>query len=162
MWRGGFSPTAFAADLQAVVRALGTTGATVLLGRLHDPSQLLPLQHRLREAVHRRVAEVNAAVDAASDVDRGGQSQVQVLDLAAVSGLRFRQSWDLDRVHPSVAGHALVAAHAAEVLRQDGLPVGATQRVERGTSPGLVQEGRWLVRAGLPWMVGRLPALARD
>jgi hypothetical protein len=107
--------------------------------------------------VQRRVAAVNGAV-----VEAAVPLQVQVFDLAAIAGLRFREAWDLDRVHPSPAGHALIAAHAAEVLRRDGLPVSATQRVRAAASPGLLQEGRWLARAGLPWMVGRLPALVRD
>ena len=159
--RGGFCERAVAADLAAVVRALRRSGATVLLGRLHDPCRHLPLPAGMRDAVRRRVAVVNDAVDeAAADAARDGAGgDVHVLDLARMPALRLRQAWAVDRVHPHAEAHGLIAVEAARVLTEAGLPVGrvpAQGLPER--APGMPREAWWAARHGLPW----LAAHARD
>ena len=153
VWRAGFQASSYAADLSAVLQVLAPTGAPVLLGRLHDPCVHLPLPPALRRAVLARVAEINAVVD------RVASPQVHVLDLASVDGLRLRQAFDLDRLHPNTAGHALMARQAAHVLRRHGMPVGATTSVPLPASPSRGREGRWLLRDGLPWLAGHVPHL---
>lgn len=150
--RAGFRPAAYAQDLQALVDGLAGTGAVVLLGRLHDACLQLPLPPALRRAVRRRTAQVNAAVDLAAR-----SPLVRVLDLAAVPGLRHRPAWDVDRLHPSAAGHELIAAQAAEVLRSVGHLVRPTPSTAARPVPGVLREARWLLRDGLPWAVRHLP-----
>lgn len=149
--RGGFERSAFAADLRAVVDGLRTTGALVLLATLHDPTAVLPLPSRLRAAVQERIAAANDAV-----LDCVGE-EVLLLDLAALTSLRQRRMWDVDRVHPNVAGHAAIAAAAADVLRTAGHRVGAVPQPEGCRSNDAVREARWTLRHGLPWLGRHLP-----
>jgi hypothetical protein len=69
--RGAFAPTPCARPA-ARVAALRGCGATVLLGRLHDPGTHLPLPPGCATAVRARVAVVNAAVDDAVRAARDG------------------------------------------------------------------------------------------
>lgn len=149
--RSGFDRRAFATGLTEVVEALQDTGALVLLGRLHDATAVVPLPPGLRDAVRTRTAQVNEAVDACA----GGR--VHLLDLAAVPGLRMRRAWEVDRVHPNVAGHALIAQAAARVLRAAGCEVGPIRQPRLPVAPGPLQEAQWLLRHGLPWLGGHLP-----
>lgn len=159
--RGGFCESAVAEDLRVVVHELRLSGATVLLGRLHDPCRHLPLPATLRAAVRGRVAVVNAAVDAAaaSAAREGTGGDVHVLDLARMPALGLRRAWAVDRVHPHDAAHALIAAEAARVLSDAGLPVDRVHAAGLPQhAPGVVQEVWWTARHGLPW----LAAHARD
>lgn len=149
--RGGFDAGAFRSSLHDVVGSLRSTGTILLLGRLHDVTAVLPLPPALRSAVRARTAEVNAAVDACLD------DRVLPIDLAALPGLRMRRMWEVDRVHPNVAGHALIADAAARVLRSAGLPVGPIRQPAMPSAPGPLREARWLVRHGLPWLGAHVP-----
>jgi len=113
--RAGFDAAAVRADLLAVVAALRTLDAEVLLARLHDPVALLPLPPRVAGAARVRVAAVNAAVDVAAS-----WPGVRVLDLALVSALSQPGGWSVDRVHPSAAGHHGIAAAAIRSLLAGG------------------------------------------
>ena len=151
VFRSGFERRAFAAELAEVVVLLRDTGALVLLGRLHDATAVLSLPPRLRDAVRSRTAQVNEAVDACA----GGR--VHLLDLGAVPGLRMRRVWEVDRVHPNVAGHALIAQAAARVLRQAGCRIGPVLQPRLPAAPSAAREAQWLVRHGLPWLGSHLP-----
>lgn len=149
--RSGFDPERFATELAHTVTVLRDTGALVLLGRLHDATALLRLPGRLRHAIRQRTATINAAVDAC----RG--DRVRVLDLAALAGLRMRQAWDVDRVHPNVAGHAIIARAAARVLREAGWRIGPVRQPRLPPGPGRLREAEWLLRHGVPWVSGHVP-----
>ncbi|MBC7375800.1 MAG: SGNH/GDSL hydrolase family protein [Frankiales bacterium] len=149
VWRAGFTAGAFEADLQAVLALLRPTGAYVLLGRLPEPGRHLPLPPTLRRTVLARAAAVDAAV--------GRATGVAVLDVSAVPGLRLRRAWEVDRLHPNAAGHALLAEAAARVLQRDGLPAGRVQTSALPPAPGRAHEALWLLRDGLPWLVRHLP-----
>jgi len=129
------------ADLDRVVAALRSVGAVVLAVRLHDPVAQLRLPAPLRRAVHRRVAAVNEAVDRVA-----GRHGAPLLDLAAISGLRRREAWAVDRLHPGPAGHRAIATAAGATL---GLELGAPGLPE--AAPGLLDEMAWVVRHGLPY-----------
>ncbi|SNS99034.1 Lysophospholipase L1 [Geodermatophilus pulveris] len=150
--RGGFCGRSFARDLAVVVQALRGVGATVLLGRLHDPCRLLPLPAPVRGAVLRRVAEVNGAVDRLAVLPG-----VHVLDLAAVPGVQERRSWDVDRLHPAAELHGRIARTAAEVLQRAGLglELPPVPPLPAG-GPSVVREALWAARHGAPWLVGHL------
>lgn len=152
--RGGFDGDTWAAELGDVVGTLRSTGALVLLGRLHDVTAMVPLPAGLRDLVRSRTARVNAAVDACS----GGT--VLQLDLAALPCLRMRRAWEVDRVHPNVAGHAVIAEAAAKVLRRAGCPTGPVRQVRLPPAPGPLREAYWVLRHGLPWLGGHLPQVA--
>lgn len=149
--RSGFDAEAFRDQLVEVVDALSTTGALVVLGRLYDPTVVLPLPPALRTAVRNKVRAVNDAVDGCCTGD------VRLLDLSSLPGLRMRRLWDVDRVHPNAAGHALIAAAAARVLRAGGIAVGPIRQPAMPPAPDLVREATWALRHGLPWALTHLP-----
>ncbi|MFP5218255.1 MAG: SGNH/GDSL hydrolase family protein [Actinomycetes bacterium] len=163
--RGGFRPEAFEHHLRHVVRALRRTGATVLLGRLHDPCRHLPLPRGLRLQAAERVAAVNTAVDRAA-AEPGARGVVHVLDLDAVPELRRREAWAVDRLHPNAAAHAAVARAAAALLRGVGLEVGTPIACPLpARAPGRASLAWWTTRHGLPWLAAHVrevlvPALA--
>lgn len=152
--RAGFAAPSFAADLRAVLDRLAPSGAHVLLGRLHDAAALVPLPARLRRVVQDRTERVNEAVDAEVAAAPG---RVHALDLATIAGLRHRRSWDVDRLHPNPAGHALIAASAAALLASLGFPVRRASSPVLPAAPGPVSEVWWLLRSGLPWLAGHVP-----
>lgn len=158
--RSGFAADRFRDDLLAVVDGLRRTGATVLLGRLHDPARHLTLPAGVRVQVAERVAAVNAVVDEAA------AGPVHVVDLDAVPGLRLRRAWAVDRLHPNEAAHGLVARAAADVLRDAGCEIGVPAAVplpRRAPSP--TAQAWWAGRHGVPWLASHVrevlvPALA--
>jgi lysophospholipase L1-like esterase len=153
--RAGWSPRTFAVELRAVLGLLAPTGAAVLLGRLHDPSRLVPLPAPLRRVVRGRVAAVNEAIDAAA----AAHPRVRLLDLATVDGLLDRRAWDVDRLHPNAAGHASIAAAAVRALEGLGMPVVPAGGSVLPAAPGPVAEAQWLLRSGLPWLAGHVPSV---
>lgn len=156
--RSSFCPDDVRADLLAAVRVLRRSGATVLLGRLHDPCRHLPLPVALRARVGERVTAVNGAVDEAVQEARDGAGgDVHVLDLGRLVDLRLRRAWAVDRVHPSSGAHGFIAAEAARVLRAAGLPVAPVLPGALPTrGPGLPEQAWWTARHGLPWLAGHL------
>jgi lysophospholipase L1-like esterase len=146
--RSRWSPERVAADLVATVDALRDAGSVVLLGRLHDPSLLLPLPRPVRSRLRRRLDIVNAAVDAT----RG--PGVVVFDLANVPELRERSGWAVDRVHPSIVGHRGIAATALDALANAGIqavrPLGTASTIP---GPGQLAQLRWLTLYGAPYLV---------
>ncbi len=139
-------------------------GSQALLTRLHDPTELLPLPRAARTAVLRRVGLVNAAVDEAA-----AATGALVFDLAGLPGLRCRDAWAVDRLHPSAHGHAVIAAGAAMALRVGAPCTAATALPGAGQVSGRLAELFWLTRHGLPYLAvhsgrlapGALAALAR-
>jgi lysophospholipase L1-like esterase len=149
--RAGFDRRIYAEQLAEVVAALRDTGALLLLGRLHDATAVLPLPRGLRDVIRTRTAAVNEAADACAG------DRVHLLDLAALPALRMRRAWDVDRVHPNVAGHALIADAAARVLRGAGCQIGPVRQQRLPPAPGPLREATWVLRHGLPWLGGHLP-----
>jgi len=146
--RTGWSDEAVTADLLASVESLREAGAVVVLGRLHDAALLLPLPRRLRAESDRRIAVVNAAVDAAR------APGVVIVDLASVPELRSRDGWAVDRVHPGVAGHRGIAEAAAAALATIGIDA-VTPRGTPWFAPptGRLAELLWLSRHGAPYLL---------
>lgn len=145
-------------ELTGLLRRL--RGPRLLVVRLHDPTELLPLPRPARAALLRRVGTLNAALDEAV-----AASGAEVLDLAGLPALRRRDAWAVDRLHPSAHGHAVIASAAVAVLGQCGPPV----RTGGTAASGRLAELAWLTRHGLPYLAvhgrrmapGALAVLAR-
>ncbi len=150
--RTGFAPDRFRADLTTVVGELTATGATVLMATLHDPGVMrpLPLPARLWRQLAARVAVVN---DTVRDV-AAGDPRIRVVDLAGLGSLRRAGAWEVDRVHPSPAGHQVIAAAAVRALRGSDLspftPVPAQSMPRAAGRPARM---KWVVTCGIPWLV---------
>lgn len=143
-------------DLLATVRHLTGRGATVLLGRLHDPTTQLPLPPRLARSTRQRVGAVNAAVDVAGRVPR-----VHLLDLAEAPSLQGPSGWAVDRIHPSELGHQGIAAHAAGLLADAGWRLLPLPEPLPTTAPSTPQRAVWLIRHGVPYALRHVPQLGR-
>lgn len=152
--RAGFGPDRFRADLIALVHALSATGATVLVATLHDPgwTRPVPLTPRLRRHLGERVAIVNDAVrDAVRDLADG---RIRLLDVARIGDLCHLGAWEVDRVHPSPAGHRLIAAAAVQALHGTDLPTPAPlPRHPMPLPAGRLARASWILTCGIPWLV---------
>ena len=141
--RGGFDIEAVRDGLSVSVDRLHELSDHVVLGRLHDPSQVLWMPLPLRRLVRRRQQQVNALVDEVSGVT--------VVDLAAVPELQVPAGWAVDRVHPSAGGHRALARAAAAALGRDILDA-----VELPKPPSLTQRAVWSARHGAPYLAGQV------
>ncbi|GAC1445407.1 MAG: SGNH/GDSL hydrolase family protein [Mycobacteriales bacterium] len=146
--RTGFDAERVRADLRSTVERLITRPVPVLLARLHDPSRPLSLPWPLCRLIRARVEQLNAAVD-----EVASHRSVIVLDLAAVPALRTAAGWAVDRVHPSVAGQAAIAEHAARQLRDRGWLLRDDPLAPPARAATRVARAYWCLRHGLPYAV---------
>lgn len=152
--RSDFDPAALHEDCAAVVDALRAAGAHVLLLRFHDHTRVFRLPGRLARALRRRIAELNAVTDAVAAAHPGG---VDVLDLDRLPGGYDRDSWSVDRLHPSELGHRRLAAAFGELLARAGFAVPHPVGLEcaGGREVTAVHRAAWIVVKGVPWLVRR-------
>ncbi|MGQ0575248.1 MAG: GDSL-type esterase/lipase family protein [Pseudonocardia sp.] len=152
--RSDFQPGALRDDCSAVAAELRRTGAHVLVVRYHDHTRVFRLPAPLRRALARRIAALNAAIDAVAATDPAG---IGVLDLHTLPGGYDRTSWSVDRLHPSERGHRLLAAGLAQRLLDAGYAVPRPVSLDcaGGRDVTSAQRIGWLVVKGLPWLVRR-------
>ncbi|MFC4950830.1 SGNH/GDSL hydrolase family protein [Pseudonocardia sp. GCM10023141] len=152
--RSDFDPARMLADWFAIVDALRAAGAYVLMLRYHDHTRVFRLPTLLRQALLRRIAALNTVVDTVASAHPGG---VGVLDLHTMAGSYERETWAVDRLHPSERGHRLLAAGFAGLLGGAGFavvePVSLQCAGGRTVTPA--QRAAWLVLKGVPWLVRR-------
>ncbi len=141
----GCEQARIAEDLGALTEGLRSTGAHVVLTRLHDPAAVFRMPRGLAAQIGNRVRVLNDAVDAAAADDPG----VTVVDLASLQAQRA--CWAVDRVHPSPWGQRVLFERAAGRL---GLAVPYTG-LEPPRPPSGLAHARWLVRCGAPWLAER-------
>ena len=155
LFKAGFDIDEIGRRYHVIVDALSRSRGLVIVGRWHDPLQLYPLPNWLRRGLARRLELLNTAIVSAAESARVGR--VQVFDLAAVPELAERESWAVDRVHPSAYGNRVIA-HAARMIaapaQWPGLPPAPVDRTSGW------DECRWWWRHGAPWMLKRLGSLA--
>ncbi|MFJ6672988.1 GDSL-type esterase/lipase family protein [Actinosynnema sp. NPDC091369] len=136
-------------DLDAVVGALVAAGAAVVTVRFHDHSRVFRLPGALRRALRARIGELNGVVDAV--VRRHG---VECVDLDLLDGAYSPETWAVDRLHPSEAGHRRLAAAFAARLARAGCEVPG--RVSPTCTGGIevtpLHHLGWLVVKGVPWL----------
>ena len=149
--RAGFDAAQVREDMHRVLRQLTRQGTPVLVGRLHDPVEMLRLPKWLEAVVRQRVGAVNQAVD-----DAYNWPGVMSLDLGSIPALQRPGGWSTDRIHPSRAGHQAVAASAAAVLIKHGhrwkpLP---QPEVPAGASVGA--RTWWALRYGIPYLAAHV------
>ncbi|WP_344412699.1 SGNH/GDSL hydrolase family protein [Pseudonocardia ailaonensis] len=151
--RSDFDPAAIRADLAGVLAGLREAGTFPIVMRYHDHTQVFRLPGRLRTALRSRVEALNGAIDGAID----GAGRVGVLDLHELPGGYARESWSVDRLHPSELGHRLLARGAEELLAGAGFAVAEPVGIECGGGREVTtaQRTAWIVVRGVPWLVKR-------
>ena len=137
--------------LSEMVTAVRATGATVLIATYFDLSRTMPF---VPAAVAGRVSAFNGSVR-----EIAARHGAVLLDLEHTP-LADRRILAADRLHMNAAGHAAVAAAAAEAL---GLPHSANEAAQTlppipGTSRSalVIREAAWAARHLTPWIVRRL------
>lgn len=155
--RSGLDQDRLTRDLAGLVGPLVDDGTMVLLARLHQPGRVLRLPDHLRRSLADRVSLLNAAIDEVAAT----HARVHVLDLESVAALRHPGAWAVDGIHPSPAGHRVLACAAAQALSE--VPIGpAVQHspspesfADLSMPPGVSARDRliWLAGYGTPWLV---------
>jgi lysophospholipase L1-like esterase len=141
-------------DLMTCADALHGTGALLLTARFHDHGAAIGLPAVLRRPMLARIEAVNTAYD---EVHRtyGGLR----VDLAAQPGILLRESWSIDRLHPSERGHRALARSFAGLLQREGLAFPHPEaEPSGGYRPSWRRDLAWMAAEGVPWMGRR----ARD
>lgn len=150
VFRREFDACRVSANLRMIVTDLRARHRGVLLVRLHDPSEILPIPARVRRTVRDRVAAMNDAIDAAAEGSI-------VVDLRTIDELQLREAWAVDRIHPSSYGHAAIACAAARAIArtETSWPSGTVHCAAAQTIPTRAAECRWVARHGVPWAARR-------
>lgn len=117
--RADFDIARTAADLDTALRELAAAGSVLLTACLPDPGRLLGLPGPLARPLARRMAAVNTVVHELSR-----RHDAIHLHLAELPWLRDRPLLSADRLHPSPAGHLLIAREFHACLAAAGHPVG--------------------------------------
>jgi lysophospholipase L1-like esterase len=141
-----FDADGFAADLEAMQKALVDQGATVLTFTLPDLSRVMPLGRLFAS----RVAELNERIAAAC-----ARSGALLCPLAAHPVASDPRLWSADRLHANAAGHARIAAALAFRLDLPGADAAWADPLPERPQPSLTQVARreiaWGRRHLLPW-----------
>jgi lysophospholipase L1-like esterase len=156
--RGGFDIVAVAAELHAAIGALHAHGAEVLTACLPDPGTVLGLPWPLAQPLGRRMRALN-------DVVHGLSAHHGALHVHAA-----QRSWadtpgtlSADRLHPSEAGHRLLARDFHAALNAAGLTRGPAPRPEPdGPAPGRASSVWWMATRGTRWIAERCTDLLPD
>ncbi|MER8184859.1 SGNH/GDSL hydrolase family protein [Kitasatospora sp. NPDC094015] len=149
--RAGFDIARTAGHLDTALAALTAQGATVLTACLPDPGRLLRLPRPLARPLARRMRAVNTVVHALSA--RHGAAH---LHLAELPWLTERALLSVDRLHPSAAGHHLIARDFHALLTASGHRLGpAPAPTTAAAAPGFVADLRWMATQGTRWMAAR-------
>ncbi|MEY9944773.1 SGNH/GDSL hydrolase family protein [Kitasatospora sp. GAS1066B] len=149
--RAGFDIGRTAAALDATLGALTGQGAVLLTACLPDAGVLLGLPGPLARPLARRMAAVNAVVHELSQ-----RHQAVHLHLATMPWLADRALLSADRLHPSPAGHLLIARRFHDLLAEAGHPLGPPPAaVAAPPPPGRGADLWWLATRGTAWLARR-------
>lgn len=144
-------------DLMTCADALHATGALLLTARFHDHGAAIGLPGVLRRPMLARIEAVNAAYDEVVATYGGLR-----VDLAAQPGIGRRESWSIDRLHPSELGHRALAGTFAGLLQRAGFAFeGPSPEPSGGYEPNWRRDLAWMVTEGAPWMGRRARDLGR-
>ncbi|MBE1875099.1 SGNH/GDSL hydrolase family protein [Myceligenerans pegani] len=133
--RSDFSPREIESALARTVGALASTGSDVILVRLPVIGLFELAPRAVRRVMRRRVAVVNAAVDAAAAAARQEPGRVMVVDGAEAIESAGAGAWHIDRVHPSPAGHRKLALEVARAWLEEAPRTGSAIATQGGGAP---------------------------
>ncbi|GAA2108075.1 SGNH/GDSL hydrolase family protein [Kitasatospora saccharophila] len=148
--RASFALETTARQFASVLSSLTSAGAVPLTACLPDPGRLLGLPAPLARPLARRMRGVNAVVHALS-----AHYGAVHLHLAELPWTERRELLSADRLHPSTAGHQLIAREFHALLAGGGHPVGAAPARLAVRSPGRGADLWWLATQGTRWVAAR-------
>lgn len=147
--RSNFSPTTFERNLRQSLVELVSSGSTIMLLELHDPTVIVPMPYLVGRICRRRVKAVNEATHRLSK-----EFGAVTLPTRALSGIYEREKWHVDRMHPSKFGHQFIAEQFAVLLRERGYFIGEVQ-IDPVNNRSRRDSIMWMLRNGTPWFLKR-------
>ena len=149
--RGSFHIGRTGAALNRTVRELRGTGAIVLTCVLPDPGRMLRLPNALARQLGRRIRAVNAVIE-----EIAALNDTVHFDACSQAEIYDRRMWSVDRLHPSEAGHRMLARAFAELLVQREFPVHSLPSpVPTNPPPKASESIRWMATKGTKWVLDR-------
>ncbi|MFE9423536.1 SGNH/GDSL hydrolase family protein [Kitasatospora sp. NPDC006697] len=149
--RANFDIARTAAALDTALRELSAAGSVLLTACLPDPGRLLRLPGPLARPLARRMNAVNTVVHELSR-----RHEAIHLHLADLPWLDHRPLLSADRLHPSPAGHLLIAREFHSCLAAAGHPVGPPPgAVLVPPAPGRAADLWWMATRGTAWIARR-------
>jgi hypothetical protein len=156
--RGGFDVAALARDLHLAMGALREAGAEVLTACLPDAGTVLRLPWPLAHPLARRMRAVNDVVHALSAHHGAVHLHAADRPWATSPG-----TMSADRLHPSEAGHRMLARDFHALLTARGLAAGPAPGPEpERTPPGTGASVWWMATRGTRWLLDRSTDLLPD
>lgn len=147
--RNNFDPVLLHKNLQQICRSLLSIGSEVVMVELHDPIKLLRLPKLLARVLTKRVNAVNTVYRQIAL-----EFEIITVQTRAIANVHDLSNWYIDRMHPSPAGHFMLARNMAEHLRKRGWAISIPYKLSmEGKSQ--TQNLRWLIRNGVPWFLKR-------
>jgi len=147
--RSNFSPQIFESNLRKTLVELVSSGSTIMLLELHDPTVIVPMPYLVGRICRRRVKAVNEATHRLSK-----EFGAVTLPTRALSGIYEREKWHVDRMHPSKFGHQFIAEQFAVLLRERGYFIGKVQ-IDPVNNRSRRDSIMWMLRNGTPWFLKR-------
>ena len=156
--RGDFAIDRTAAELHTVMGALRAQGADVLTACLPDPGTVLGLPWPLARPLGRRMRSLNDTVHALSAHHGALHLHAAARPWATAPG-----TLSADRLHPSEAGHRLLARDFHALLAAEGLATGPAPRLDPDRPPpGAGASAWWMATRGTRWVADRCRDLLPD
>jgi lysophospholipase L1-like esterase len=158
--RGGFDIAQVAADLHTAIGTLRASGAHVLTACLPDPGTVLGLPWPLAHPLGRRMAALNDTVHALSAHHGTVHLHAARLPWTTSPGVL-----SADRLHPSEAGHRMMARdfHLLLAAADAALAAGPGPRpTPDGPAPGRAASVWWMATRGTRWIADRCTDLLPD
>jgi lysophospholipase L1-like esterase len=149
--RGSFHIGRTGRALAAATEALRATGAQVLTCSLPDPGRMLRLPKSLARQLARRMRAVNSVT-----AELAALYDTVHFDAGSGDDLYDRRMWSVDRLHPSEAGHRLLARVFADELARRGIAVPQPpSMVPTSPPPSRAASVAWMATRGTKWVVNR-------
>ncbi|MFG2691950.1 SGNH/GDSL hydrolase family protein [Kitasatospora sp. NPDC048407] len=148
--RASFDLDLTARQFGAALSSLASSGTVPLTACLPDPGRLLGLPAPLARPLARRMRGVNAVIHALSE-----HHHAVHLHLADLPWTERRSLLSVDRLHPSAAGHQLIARGFHTLLAESGHPVGPppAELPTPASVPGA--DLWWMATRGTRWLAAR-------
>lgn len=159
--RGDHDAEQVRAALHASVGALLAAGTAVVLVVPPVLGPELPVPAAARRVLGRRMTQVRAVT--ADVAEALAHPRLTVVDADPVRA-HGPGVLHIDRIHPSPAGHRMLAQHVHGELARRGWPTAAAVQ-PAPPPPGVALQAAWLLVRGAPWLARRsrdlLPELVR-
>jgi lysophospholipase L1-like esterase len=149
--RGSFHIGRTGPALNRTVRELRAAGAVVLTCVLPDPGRMLRLPKALARQLGRRIRAVNAVTH-----EIAALHGTVHFDACAWPDIYDRRMWSVDRLHPSEAGHRMLARAFADLLAERGFPMHCLPSPDpTNPAPKRAESIRWMATKGTKWLLDR-------